>query len=89
MNRRRASRLAAACALATALHLAAPPLAAAAPRGPAAALRHESWIESVWSRLADAWKGMMATWADDGGGVDPWGTPKPPGAGGIGADPWG
>jgi hypothetical protein len=89
MNGRRVSRLAAACALAAALHLAAPALAAAAPRGPGAALRHESWIEAVWSRLADAWRGMTATWADDGAGADPWGTPKPQSDGGGGADPWG
>jgi len=73
MNGRRISRLAAACALAAVLHLAAPPLAAAAPRGPAAALRHESWIESVWSRVAGVWKGLTATWPDDGGGIDPFG----------------
>ncbi|HVF61807.1 MAG TPA: hypothetical protein VNJ70_18520 [Thermoanaerobaculia bacterium] len=75
MNRRRVSRLAAACTLAAALHLAASPLAAAAPRGPAAALRHESWIESVWSRVADAWRGFTAIWAegDGGGAIDPFG----------------
>jgi ABC-type sugar transport system substrate-binding protein len=89
MNRRRASRFAAACALAAALHLAAPPLAAAAPRGPAAALRHESWIESVWSRVADAWKGITATWANDGGGISPWGTPNSQGDEGGGISPWG
>ncbi|HVF62199.1 MAG TPA: hypothetical protein VNJ70_20500 [Thermoanaerobaculia bacterium] len=89
MNRRRVTRLAAACALAAALHLAAPAIAAAAPRGPAAALRHESWIESVWSRLADAWRGMTATWAEGGGGLDPFGTPKPQGDGGGGLDPFG
>jgi len=76
MNRRSVSRLAVACTLAAALHLTALPLAAAGPRGPAAALRHESWIENVWSRLAGAWKEMTATWADDGDdgiGLDPFG----------------
>ncbi|MGH2626571.1 MAG: hypothetical protein ACRDHY_07980 [Anaerolineales bacterium] len=73
MNRRRVSRLAAALALAAALQLTALPLAAAGPPGPAAALRHESWIEAVWSRLAKAWEGLAATWADDGIVIDPHG----------------
>ena len=89
MNGRRASRFAAACTLAAVLHLAAPPLAAAAPSRPAAALRHDSWIESVWSRVADAWKSITATWANGGGGIDPFGTPTPQSEGGGGIDPFG
>ena len=73
MNGRRVSRLAAACTLAAALHLTALPAFAAGPRGRAAGLRHESWIENVWTRLADAWKGMTATWANDGIGLEPFG----------------
>ncbi|HEX5759953.1 MAG TPA: hypothetical protein VF121_12245 [Thermoanaerobaculia bacterium] len=73
MNGRNVSRLTAACALAAALHLAAPPLAAAGPPGRAGLARHGSWIESVGSWLAGRWQGLTAIWANEGGGLDPLG----------------
>jgi hypothetical protein len=89
MNGRRRSRLAAALALAAALQVTTAPLAAAGPRRPAGTLRHESFIESVWSRVAGLWEGITARWAADGAGADPLGKPSSQGDGGGGADPFG
>jgi hypothetical protein len=76
---RRIPHLVAALALATTLHLAASPPAAAGGLGPAAVHQEKEWVESVWSWLDGVWE-RLARLVPSGGPTARWEPGTAPGA---------